>query len=144
MKLTIQILTILILFTQCVKEELIKPKERIGVYGAGIGVKAPTNLIYPDFEVHIEKYSDYYIRNIIPPHSLASVKIIHNNINQEFKLGLFVNRPEILQKSDHIKEVIIDNILFRITFETFNWDTDKSTDEVLIVDKGRFLVEKVE
>lgn len=144
MKKNTYIIAILLLFTQCVKEETIKPKERIGVYGSGIGVTAPTIITYPDFELHVDEFSDYYVRNILPPRSLATIKVINKNINQEFKLGLFVNAADVLQKTDHIKEVVIDNIPFRITFETFNWDAEKSTDEVLVVDKGRFLVEQVE
>jgi len=144
MKRIIQILTIIILFTQCTKEETIKPKERIGVYGAGIGVTAPTIITYPDFELHVDKFSRYITKGIVPPTSSAFLKIATNNVNEEFSLSLFVNKPEAAQDNNHIKELTINNIPFRITFETFNWDAEKSTDEILIVDKGRFLVEKVE
>ena len=144
MKLTIQILTILLLFTQCAKEEVIKPKERIGIYGAGVGVTAPTIITYPDFELHVDRYSNYITTGIVPPTSSAFLKVVTNNVNEEFPLSLFLNKPDAAQDNNHIKELEINNTLFRITFETFNWDADKSTDEVLVVEKGRFLVEKVE
>ncbi len=146
MKKSIYILAILLLFTQCMKEETIKPKERIGVYDAGIGVTAPTIIKYPDFELHVESFSDYNPRGIASAFSRAQLKLVTSIFEKEFSLltgpGPHGNPKDIL--NHQIKEITINNILFRITFETFNWDADKSTDEVLIVDKGRFLVEKVE
>ena len=148
MKKTIQILAILLLFTQCAKEEVIKPKERIGVYGDGIGVTAPTIIKYPDFELHVEKFSDYFQKGYRSPYSDAFLSIYLKNRQEDYKFVLETIPNSTLNNDDFLKwqveEISIDNIPFRITFETFNWNSKKSTDEVLVVDKGRFLVEKVE
>ncbi len=144
MKKIIQILTILILFTQCIKEETIKPKKRIGVYGAGIGVTAHTIIKYPDFELYVEEFSDYHIGDIGAPSSIVSLNIKSIKEGGKFGLKTFPNSSFSNDTLSQSQLIEIYNVPFRIIFETFNWDADKSTDEVLVVDKGRFIVEKVE
>ncbi len=147
MKKNTYLLAILILFTQCVKEDTVKPKERIGVYGAGVSVAALTVIKYKDFDMLIEKFSAYNPANSHPPFSVASIKITIDAIEQEFSLltGPIPGNIDYDNLPSHqVKQIIIGDKIFRIVFETFNWDADKSTDETLVVDKGRFLVEKVE
>ncbi len=148
MKKTIYILSIFLLFTQCVKEEIVKPKEVIGKYDRLVIVSAPSIIKYNDFELHTENFSTYNPTNFLPPFSEATMKVTRKTEEQKFNLSTLPGAINSGYSHENLskyqaKEIVVDSSTFRIIFIDFVWDKEKSNDDIKIVDKGRFYIEKV-